>query len=312
MIANAPRVSAHIWFKQGIADRESTGKFNVVGYCKNDADPNIKCCLSKDCASKDKTKSGKCLNNPGGKCSGTFVTGQCPGPGDVQCCLAGGSATQPLSEKVEIIFWINAFIPLNAAGVTRSWAKNPGKTVVEVPYVPNWVPIFGSCYATDQRGFDSTRTASARMHSQAEITMDPSMPAYASFGFSQESYCGQSTAVDCDDGKVKATKTAEIEGVFVVRSGSADNAVIGYKFRAADPLVPGAPKIDLEGVLSIDRPGKSIQLTGKVDDFPAFEAYVIVNGGSPQKLAQLGPKAGAGLASLAGAANRDFYGTLDI
>lgn len=24
----------------------------MVGYCKNDADPNIKCCLSKSCTSK--------------------------------------------------------------------------------------------------------------------------------------------------------------------------------------------------------------------------------------------------------------------
>lgn len=279
--------------------------FHVAGYCTRDADPNVQCCLSKECVNADKSSTGKCINKSGGTCSGIFAQGQCPGPTDVQCCLSRSS------QKLDVVFWFNAFIPLEIDDVTRPWIGNPGKTVIEVPLTPDWVPWYGRCYTTDQRSFNNSKYASARMHSEARIAMDPSLTAGSDFVLSQQNFCGKTTAVACSSGKLQDTKTATMAGRFHVKSSSADYAVIDYKFQASDPLVPVAARINFEGTLKVIRQSH-IEVTGKVDDFPAFEAYVVINGGTSLKLVQLGPKPGAGLMSLFGGATRNVYGRIDM
>jgi hypothetical protein len=76
--------------------------------------------------------------------------------------------------------------------------------------------------------------------------------------------------------------------------------------------VTGSPNIDLVGVLTVDRVGKFVEFIGKVDDFPAFEAYVTINGGTARTIATLGPKAGSGPSSLVGGANREFRGRVNF
>ncbi|KAL9108311.1 MAG: hypothetical protein Q9227_006909 [Pyrenula ochraceoflavens] len=292
--------------------------FVVDNYCPDDG-PNIKCCLSKSCTNT-KGDAGTCLNKGRSLCTGAFVTGRCPGPSDVQCCVGGGSSSSsgqgggsPASptaasspeNDVVIDFWIKAFIPLSVDGVTKTYPKDHSKSMI------NGIPIIGGCFLTDQRGFSNAVGSSARMTSETWVWIKPGLP--SGFQWSQHHYCGQTEEVDCGDGDVEAKKTQNADNMaFGVLSGSDRKVVLDFKAAESNPLVAIAPNIDLKGTLTVDRVGRYVEFVGKVDDFPAFEAYVSINGGNTRTIAQLGPKPGAGPTSLLGDANRDFRGRVSF
>ncbi|RSL48066.1 hypothetical protein CEP54_013079 [Fusarium duplospermum] len=63
----------------------SAGGTSISGACPADA-ANIKCCSKPSCANG---ASGNCRWTS--DCAGSSVTNQCPGPGQMRCCSAGGS-----------------------------------------------------------------------------------------------------------------------------------------------------------------------------------------------------------------------------
>lgn len=274
----------------------------------------MKCCLSKSCTSTS-GQSGLCKNNPGSTCSGSFVKNRCPGPSDVQCCVsqapAPSSTPKPAPEPVTnlvVQFWLKSFIPLNVPDVTSPWPNHPGKTMLNgIPQALEWVPNFGGCFVTDQRSWSSLTTASARMHSEARILLS----SQGTYDWTQTHRCGRTVKVDCDDGAEKDSATASTKDMgFSLRSGSSRKVVLDYSGKASDPLVSGAPKIDILGTLTVDWDRRSVEFNGKVDDFPAFEAYVVVNGKGPYALQKLGEKEGSTATSLLGGANRAFSGKI--
>ena len=126
-------------------------------------------------------------------------------------------------------------------------------------------------------------------------------------------HCGETVEVDCEDGDVEGRETQDNENMaFEELSGSPDRVVLGFKAARHNPLVTGSPDIDLVGTLTVDRVGRFVEFVGKVDEFPAFEAYASINGGPARAIDQLGPKPGAGPSSLVGPANRDFGGRLNF
>jgi len=273
--------------------------FTVTGYCPDDP-ADVKCCLTKQCTDKD-GDGGVCLNNDVSQCDGTFVTGRCPGPKDVQCCVFDPSPSVPHTSEVDIYFWISAFIPLHMDGVTKAWPQDHSKTMVEAV---KWLPVVGGCFLADERGFSDDDTASARMHSRAWVQVKAD-----GYHWSQQHFCDETTEVKCSDGKVKNRKTqASDDMAFGLTSGSSDRVVLDFQASESNPLVPLAYKIDLVGTLTVDRKNKFVEFNGKVDEFPAFEAYVMINGRGPYTIAQLGPKAGVGPSALFGGANRPFQG----
>ena len=171
--------------------------------------------------------------------------------------------------------------------------------------------MIGDCFFTDQRGFSSARGASARMTSEASISINSDN----SYFWSEEHYCGETVEVDCEDGDVEGRETQTNENMaFTDVSGGANVGVVVLNFKAArnNPLVPFSPDIDLVGTLTVDRVNRFVEFVGLVDEFPAFEAYVSINGGAPNTIRQLQPTAGAGPESLVGDANREFRGRVDF
>ena len=273
--------------------------FTVSGACPRDP-ASVKCCLSKSCTNTA-GQPGTCLNNPGpATCSGSFVTGRCPStPNDVQCCVGGAG---PANDEVTVDFWINAFIPLSVPGITEAYPKDLTKSMIR------GVPVIGDCFLTDQRSFSSAISAPARMHSQATVKVSS-----VTNSWSQVHFCGETVEVDCEDGDVESRKTQTNSGMaFNLILGSNNKVILDFKAARNNPLVTGSPDIDLVGTLTVDRVGKFVEFVGKVDDFPAFEAYVSINGGAPRAVATLGPKPGAGPTSLFGAANRPFTGRISF
>ncbi|KAF5854843.1 hypothetical protein ETB97_011061 [Aspergillus alliaceus] len=207
-----------------------------------------------------------------------------------------------VNNSIAVSFWIKAFIPLNVAGVTKSYPKDRDMTMI------GGIPIIGDCFLTDQRGFSNASDAKSRMSSHAWVWIKPK-----GYRWSQRHYCDETTEVDCEDGGVEGTETQNNESMrFRLLSGSNTSVVLGFQAARNNPLVTGSPDIDLMGTLIVDHDDKFVEFVGKVDEFPAFEAYVSINKGSPREVARLGPKPGADPKSLFGDANRSFRGRVDF
>ncbi|KAF9437598.1 hypothetical protein BGZ76_000122 [Entomortierella beljakovae] len=61
----------------------SSGGKSTAGHCPKDPN-NVRCCTYGTCKTSD-GRSGKC--GPTSACSGTSVSGRCPGPAGIQCCV---------------------------------------------------------------------------------------------------------------------------------------------------------------------------------------------------------------------------------
>lgn len=266
---------------------------------------DVKCCVSKSCTSTSGS-NGICLNTATG-CSGSFVKNRCPGPSDVQCCL--GSASSDEDDALEVIFWINAFIPRDIDGVSKPIPNHPGQTmIVGLTEALESILALGGCFATDQRSFSSARQASARMHSEATIQIRS-----GGYDWSQAHHIDPTIKVDCDDGHVRETHIADTDDMaFDLISGSSSKVVLSYVGSAGNPFDAFAPKIDLKGTLTVDRVGKTVTFDGAVDDFPAFEAYALLDGFGPYRVATIDPGEGKTAADLFGGANRAFGGKLYV
>ncbi|WP_159452326.1 hypothetical protein [Singulisphaera sp. GP187] len=91
--------------------------------------------------------------------------------------------------------------------------------------------------------------------------------------------------------------------------------VLKLKAAAGDPLVSAAADIDYEGEFVI-RPGAksgevTIEFNGKIDSFPAFEAYASLDG-KVKPLFTSPPPAGNTVMSLPGLANRPITATVSF
>ncbi|KAF9345991.1 hypothetical protein BGX26_002538 [Mortierella sp. AD094] len=69
----------------------SSGGTSTAGHCPNDPN-NILCCTYGGCKTKDGL-SGNCVSTSA--CSGTSIAGLCPGPSNIECCVANAPAPTP-------------------------------------------------------------------------------------------------------------------------------------------------------------------------------------------------------------------------
>jgi hypothetical protein len=180
----------------------------------------------------------------------------------------------PRLEKLE--FWLSAFIPRNIPEYTLA-AQGPhaGRTVVPSPLPGD------DCYFTDQRSFSSNQGASHRM--QSRVVLDFSGDAGR---ISSESHTvGPTHEISCttglDHGGIRQASNDRMDFSALRRNGN--RYTIDVRGATGNPhftLVP-VPDADYEGTLTIDMDAGRVTFTGKVDDFPAYEAYLRVNDGEP-------------------------------
>ena len=197
-------------------------------------------------------------------------------------------AAQAPARVHTVKFWINAFIePAHVDGP-------PGYGLVyDYEY-----------FSGDGRGFSDEIHASARLHSEVEISgIAEGNPVIAG----QYHACGASHALDSSLNIVD-TKTATPRASFDQVSMSGGHVTVGYTGAANMPLITGSPDIDMHGTFSVDVATGVVQFSGMIDAFPWYEAYAAVNGGSPVTLFAENPT-GSGPLDLMGDANRGVYGT---
>jgi hypothetical protein len=158
----------------------------------------------------------------------------------------------------------------------------------------------------DNRGYSSDPNASARINSLINLNnLDQQVPTLSPAPEGQN-YCGESTEIDGTSGDVietatadatgrvrfynlRANQTVDPEGGVVDDSPSPNFVQIDYDAAANLPLLGGSPDIDMLGTLQIDRDAATVRFKGKVDGFPAFEAYVSFNGGPAVTMFQVAP-----------------------
>ena len=231
----------------------------------------------------------------------TVLTGeQHTGPTSSQDPSGEAQESQlPWPELHSIQVWVNAFIPGSYGGNIDGSGAAAGHRLLPGP--TSW---FHDCFLTDDRDFSSDITASSRMHSEFRMEL-PSMV------LTPRHVCGTTVEHDCEDGDVECTDTASTSRMSwdgPMRAG--DTIWANVAGAANNPCFTGSPDIDYVGAVFVDLATKTITFEGKVNGFPAYEAYVVVNDGSPQELFTHGPSGDP--TSLIGDADIDVRGEVSF
>lgn len=212
-----------------------------------------------------------------------------------------------------IKFWINAFIPHNVVGYTKPVPKKPNLTMIPGPFLGS------DCFYTDQRGFSNQIHAKSRMHSEFKLDFTGMTPGQNP-KLTQWHHCDFTTECDCEDGDIECHKKGEtsrmnfkwdLSNAFVRQRGLYVIQITGHSSNPCSPSSRIGGDIDYEGKVTIDLSVRGITFDGKVDAFPAFEAYATINDGAGVELFHLAPPLGNTVMNLPRGANRKVKAYLE-
>jgi hypothetical protein len=228
-----------------------------------------------------------------------------------------------------VSFWLNAFIPRDVPGYTKTLPAGPhaGKTAIPLPGISRaWPGIpflvtgntfkdWNAGYLTDQRGFNPSPTNNVRMQSLAKVELaGPEGPTLLA---PQTHRSSGTTEVNLASGVQTGFKVADMSRCrfFVLPrrvSGVFTALNVQLEGKAGDPLVGLAADIDYEGTFTVsvgNTPGAvSVSFQGKIDAFPAYDCYASFNGVT-KTIFTSSPPPGNTVSNLLGGANRPISGT---
>jgi len=184
-----------------------------------------------------------------------------------------------VSDVKKIKFWIKAFIP-------RTVYTNTGANCTESIKSGNYMgktyvthPIWDVGYLTDQRSF------STNYHAPARRTISGTYHYYPNEKFeSFDSTSDPTIAIDKSTGKTDCNEVAEStrHDIQEIRSKRTNEVSVlklyGESGNSCDFFAKHLGKIDLNGRIVILKKKGLIGFSGMIDQMPAFEMYVQVNG----------------------------------
>jgi hypothetical protein len=194
------------------------------------------------------------------------------------------AAARPGCGVRSLLFWLNTFIPGDVAG-SRTVPAGPyaGFSMIEGPFSG-----ISDCFLTDQRSFDSRVGTFQEDHPSARVAAFVSIDVENATIFSQTMFTKHTVEVDCEDGDVECDVFPQAQGPgFHDISRFGNRITLQVKGWAHDPcftFTPGIfiPDVDFEGTITIDVEDNGevgVTFEGAVDVFPAFEIYVMPDGG---------------------------------
>lgn len=198
--------------------------------------------------------------------------------------------------------WINAFISREVPPFTRP-APLPfinGETMIVGPLL-----IAAPYYLTDQRGFDSTLTASARIHSEVEVDVNTATRLTELHRASETVMLGIEPLSDL--AITLCARTADLRGSAQFSDPIRFGSAIQFNVNAAgsNPCSPPfTPDIDFSGIITINIRDSTVSFRGLIDDFPAFEMYVSANRRPAKPVFFKSPEPGNNPWNLVGPARR--------
>jgi hypothetical protein len=195
--------------------------------------------------------------------------------------------------------WVKAFIPDWVEGAEDGVGAASGVKVIRGPF-----PGVSDCFYTDNRSYDSDPAASGRVN--VDITIDPNTPKVTE----KHLYSHATHECDCEDGEIECNETATPTGGVSEARRAGQVVSVDFNGAANNPCHGGSPDADLNGTITIDLAARTVSIHGMVDAFPAYEAYVDIDGGGAQELFTIDPEGGPG--SLLGGANRAVSGEVSF
>ena len=168
-------------------------------------------------------------------------------------------------------------------------------------------PFWRHSFLTDNRGHSVSPDASSRIHVELSVRVEELLVVAGSVA--QKSWW--TIEVEPDTGEEHCKEKTKKPANYQISGPVGDQLKIHIVGEANNPCVT-SPDIDFFGDLVVDRASMQLNYSGKVDEFPAFEAYASVNGGPALPVFRLGPKEGADVWNLFGPANRDVGGSISI
>jgi hypothetical protein len=220
-----------------------------------------------------------------------------------------GTEAQPHDNPQERLhIWVKAFIPSSLAGdseYVKPVPNRPGCFMIPDPVSPN------ISYLTDNRGFSSNPTASARLTTEFVLVIDESSARIEKANGREYHRCDPSERLNALTGATiaKATATPSVPGTgeFFSIGGphvAGSKTQVIFQCSAKNPVLEGkvfalvAPNIDYSLDLTYDRSTKHLTYRGSIGRFPSFEAYVSRGNGPTKTLFRESPPPGADARAL--------------
>jgi hypothetical protein len=180
-------------------------------------------------------------------------------------------------------YWMKAFIP-------NVHPTNPD-LIAQVPGHPNrWMlkgPLpNGICFETDDRGFSNDRNAKAKVTTHFSLITDGAIVRIEPQDGMHVHEAGVSTKLDCNTGMT----IDERRGLFGVRAIGAPaiadgkSQIIGQASIKNPFTAPLSPYIDYSFNYIFDSNEGTLKYSLTIGAFPAFEAYVSINGSPPNAI----------------------------
>jgi hypothetical protein len=264
---------------------------------------NFDCCLPgwQPCGGDPNSWACCCDPSAGQTCNPNFTP-----DGEEPCCQRCQIKTVKL--------WVKAFIPLEVYaedGTTPVTLAVPDGPYAGQTMLPGPTPV-NDCFLTDQRFFSGDLAAQSRTHSEVTINLRKKKVS------EQEHGCSPTHEIDCEDGSLECEATGRVQGkkFYGFRATGGRQFTVFFRTYSSNPCFTGAPDIDCEGRFRIElnnaKDRATISFTGKVDRFPAFEAYASVNDGPGQAIFQHLPAPGDGPDDLFGRASEPVSGSVEV
>jgi hypothetical protein len=177
--------------------------------------------------------------------------------------LDAGVAAPP-NERVKV--WLNTFIPMSSVGLVE------GSTIQVTPDLPYGLTGYARTpqvqWAGDNRDFSEYIHASSRTHQELEFDTVTGAVTL------QWKHIGESHLLDPLSSAYIAAATASDAGevTTLTRRGSVYD--VHLVVDATNPLMPGAPAINADVLVTIDPRARTATISGRHDGFPAYEVYV--------------------------------------
>lgn len=239
--------------------------------------------------------------------------------------LSGPASAQDKAVRI----WIRGFIPNSHPSIPNFTKKtDKGTWVIDAPNIV--MPGFdigrlrGTCFSTDDRGFDENPLASARVTVDLTLKFSGRREFTISASERQDSIIriGLTRNVDCKTGAdLQTAERADPSGVTVgtVRKNGFLR-IFNVAASVADPFyrilgVHIAPRLDFDIIFEYDSLQTDLKLKGVFGIFPSFEGYYSI-GGVTKQLFRLPPTEGAGAYTLAdfgtGINTRNYTTSIDL
>jgi hypothetical protein len=204
----------------------------------------------------------------------------------------------------ELQVWIRAFIPNQHLGNKNYIVpvpNSPGQWMIPAPSLGPFdkltqlvssVPLNGdTCFATDDRGFDSAINASARLTTAFKVIVDGQARSIEPLISNTINFSGQSKAFNCASGKMLMSKPGrlQVDAVGGPHVAEGKTQVI-VQAAASLPFISGSAWIDYSADFIFDRSKSVLSYKFTFDRFPAYEGYARLDNGSVHRLFAVNPQ----------------------